>query len=151
MTALIKALSVGGGGDPVPVPALPEGWDTGEFTFEEDLLGDENEEGIFIPHGLGKIPNFVFIWVEEPIDIGRNQWRAIVKYNLGEEADGETGEITPINFDAVGMRMSNSTHSAVRISPDWLDRPDAFYLPYYTATYYKAGYTYRWLAVRFEE
>ncbi|MBR6676139.1 MAG: hypothetical protein IKL24_02275 [Clostridia bacterium] len=144
MTALIKALSVGEGD-------LPDGWDTGSFTFSEDTLGDENENGIFIDHKLGKIPNFVFIWLNDPLAMGRNQWRAIVKYNLGEDVDEETGEVTPSYFDVVGMRMSNATHTATRVSPDWLDRTDAFYLPYYTSTYYKAGYTYNWLAVRFEE
>lgn len=149
MTALINALSVGGGGS--NAPALPDGWDTGEFTFAQDTIGNENEEGIFISHSLGKIPNFVFIWLNEPIANGRTQWRSITKYNLGEEVDEETGEVVPANSDIFGARMSNATHSVSRVTPDWLDRTDAFYLPYGTTTYYKAGYTYKWLAVRFEE
>ena len=147
MTALVKAIEIGGDGG----PALPEGWDTGEFTFAEDTMGNETDEGIFIAHKLKKIPNFVFIWLNEPIAMGRNQWRAIVKYNLGEDVDEETGEVTPSNFNAVGMRMTNYDNSATKLSPDWLDRTDAFYLPYYTVTYYKAGCNYKWLAVRLED
>ncbi len=133
------------------VSGIADGWDMGELTLSENIIGNESDEGYAIPHKLGKIPNFVLIWLNDPQPNGRNQWRAVLKCNIGDDIDGETGEVSPKEFYSVGMRMSNYTHSTTTLDTYGLDSTEVFYLPFYGNTYYKTGSPYKWLAFRIEE
>ena len=139
MTTLIQALEVGGGG-------LPTGWATGEF-----VTTDETKGGNFnIEHGMGKMPNFIFIW-STATELVNRQVRCVMKANLGEEYDEEIGYYPPY-YNLYMFRDSNSGFGNVSGGNcDYDDNRDTFCVPTASTTYYYPTTTFKWLAIRIEE
>lgn len=150
MAAAITAIETGGGG-------LPSGWATGEFTPAEDMTGD----GYEIPHGLGKIPNFIFIY-STATELKQNCIRAVCYALLGEEYDGSytppydyyaQNEIAAGLYDTstkiTNTRLNNLPSSSGTTNEGTCR--ESFFLPWYSSRYYAAGVTYKWIAIRTEE
>lgn len=138
MTALISALKVGGG--------LPSGIAMGEF-----VTTDETKGGDFsIEHGLGKMPNFVFIWTTAT-EHHNNCFRFVSVANLNEIYDDEIGEYYPKSNAQYSIADTASSFRNTPCSRNYYDNKDVFWLPDTLNRYYYPGIPYKWIAVRIEE
>lgn len=155
MAAAISAIETGGGG-------LPYGWATGEFTPEEDTAGTTSENyGIEITHGLGKIPNYVFIYSTSP-EMNNSFLRATMLVSFGEYFEETCPEpycycpeyeysrgIRNNPTSTAGMSIVNTT---VGYGADGGTNRQTFFLPKTSIAYpYAGGVTYKWIAIRTEE
>lgn len=149
LTAAISALIAGygaGGG-------LPTGWATGEFTLTEDTTGNDVE----ITHGLGKIPNHIFIYTTatEPKSMCI---RSVCYSLLGETEYPEQpapynwqpdDEFARATYDSsTGIANANVTTGGSEYSTN----RETFFLPNMPSrAHYAGGVTYKWIAIRTEE
>ena len=145
MAAAISAIETGGGG-------LPVGITMGEFTLTEDTTGLNVE----ITHGLGKIPNHIFIYTTatalKPTCI-----RSVCYSLLGETEYPE--QPAPYNWqpdDEAARGISDTTTGLVNANltcggEAYLTNRETFFLPNLTNRYYAGGVTYKWIAIRTEE
>ena len=145
MAAAITAIETGGGG-------LPTGWATGEFTFAENATGNNVE----ITHGLGKIPNHIFIYTTAT-ELKTTCIRSVCYSTLGETEYPE--QPAPYNWQpddeyARGVSDTATGLTFVNLMPggtDYLTNRETFFLPNTGNRYYAGGVTYKWIAIRTEE
>ena len=145
MAAAISAIEAGGGG-------LPSGWATGEFTFAENATGNNVE----ITHGLGKIPNHIFIYTTAT-ELKTKCIRSVCCSTLGETEYPE--QPAPYNWQtddeyARGVSDTDTGMTYVNLTAggtDYTTNRETFFLPNSTRTHYAGGVTYKWIAIRTEE
>lgn len=148
LTAAISALisGYGGGG------GLPTGWATGEFTLAKDTGGINVE----ITHGLGKIPNYIFIYTTATA-LSNTHIRSVCYSLLGETEYPE--QPAPYNWqpddEFVRTTYDTSTSMAnVNLTPggtEYTTNRETFFLPSIgSRAYYAGGVTYKWIAIRME-
>ena len=145
MAAAITAIETGGGG-------LPAGWATGEFTLAENTSGNNVE----ITHGLGKIPNHIFIYTTAT-ELKSTCIRSVCYSLLGETEYPE--QPAPYNWQpdyenargvadmATGLTFANLLCGGEA----YLTNRETFFLPNVSNRYYAGGVTYKWIAIRTEE
>ena len=146
MAAAITAIETGGGG-------LPSGWATGEFTPAENTGGNNVE----ITHGLGKIPNHIFIYTTAT-ELKTACIRSVCYSLLGETEYPE--QPAPYNWqpDDEFARSTYDSNTGIANAnvmtggTEYTTNRETFFLPYMPSrAYYAGGVTYKWIAIRTEE
>lgn len=141
------------GGSPTPPPVI-DSIDFGKWTPEADTEG----EAIWIPHNLGRVPSYIFIFANASGPITRassskNYWSYTFSYDGNIAYDEDEGK--PIgNISGWGgfyKGASTITHNQ-KLTTDEYNTETAFQVPYYSSTtttkyYYKGGQEYYWIAV----
>lgn len=144
ISALISGYGAGGG--------LPAGWATGEFTLAEDTGGNDVE----ITHGLGKIPNHIFIYTTAT-ELSSTHIRSVCYSLLGETEYPE--QPAPYNWqpdDELARATYDSSTGIANANiltggAEYLTNRETFFLPYMPSrVYYAGGVTYKWIAIRTE-
>ena len=137
MTALVRALGKGG---------LSTGITMGEF-----VTTDETKAGnIPIEHGLGEMPNFVFIWSTDT-NYSNSCFRCVMTANLKEITDEETGEVGPESNFSLSIVDTTITFRNQSCNADYYDDKDVFWLPDANGKYYRPGTPHKWIAIRIED
>lgn len=145
MAAAISAIETGGGG-------LPSGWAMGEFTPAENTTGANVE----ITHGLGKIPNHIFIYTTAT-ELKSTCIRSVCYSLLGETEYPELP--APYNWQpddefVRGVSDTVNVMTYANLMPggtDYTTNRETFFLPNVTNRYYAGGVTYKWIAIRVED
>lgn len=138
MTSLIMTLGSGSG--------LPVGITMGEFVTTEETKNG----GFSIEHGLGKMPNYVFIWSSD-INLQSFCFRTVMKANLYETFDEESGETYPEAEARYGLSDTVVTFRNQPCTISYYDDKNVFWLPDATSRFYRPGIPYKWIAIRIEE
>ena len=139
MTALVKALEIGGA-------SLPEGWATGEFTVTEDTASGD----FSIEHGLGDIPNYVFIF-STASTFENGNWRMLMKVNTGKEYNPDTQRYEPTSIFSYGVKETATSFRGISCYESDVDTVDHFVVPSQSTTVYSPNITYKWVALCFPE